>query len=45
MEDKDLKKLNKNVHNLSAKERKIFIEMLQREESSGSKGTQCEVFL
>jgi hypothetical protein len=40
-----LKKLDKIVHNLSEKERKRFIEMLQREELGGSKGNQHEIFL
>ena len=37
---KKLKKLDKIVHILSAKERKSFMEMLQREETGGSKGNQ-----
>jgi hypothetical protein len=45
MQGKNLKKLNKIVGNLSAKERKIFMEMLQREELGGSKDNQHEVFL
>jgi hypothetical protein len=45
MQRKNLKKLDKIVCNLSAKECKIFMEMLQREELGGSKGNQHEVFL
>jgi hypothetical protein len=45
MSNKNLKKLDKIVRNLSAKERKIFMKMLQREEIGGSKGNQHEVFL
>jgi hypothetical protein len=40
MQRKNLEKLNKIFCNLSAKERKIFMEMLQREEIGGSKGNQ-----
>jgi len=40
-----LKKLDKIVRNLSAKEHNFFMEMLQREELGGSKGNQHEVFL
>jgi hypothetical protein len=45
MQRKNLKKLQKIVWNLSGKECKIFMEMLQREELGGSKGDQYEVFL
>jgi len=45
MHSKNLKKLDKIVRNLSAKERKRFMEMLQREGSSASKCNQHEVFL
>ena len=45
-ESKNLKKLNKIVCNLSEKECKIFMEMLQREELlGGSKDNEHEVFL
>jgi hypothetical protein len=40
MHSKNLKKLDKIVRNLSAKERKRFMEMLQREEIGGLKGNQ-----
>jgi hypothetical protein len=33
------------VHNLSAKESKIFMEMLQKKKLGGSKDNQHEVFL
>jgi hypothetical protein len=45
MQRKNLKKLDKMVHNLSAEENKIFMEMLQKEELGRSKGNQHEVFL
>jgi hypothetical protein len=45
MQRKNLKKLQKIVWNLSGKEHKSFMEMLQREELGGSKGDQYEVFL
>jgi hypothetical protein len=45
MQIKKLKKLDKIVHKLSAKERKRFMEMLQREELGRSKGNQHEGFL
>jgi hypothetical protein len=45
MRRKNLKKLNKIVRNKSAKEHKIFMEMLQIEEIGASKGNQHEVFL
>jgi hypothetical protein len=44
-QSKNLKKLDKMILNLSAKEQKIFMEMLQREELCGSKDNQREVFL
>jgi hypothetical protein len=40
MQRKNLKKLDNIVLKLSAKESKIFMEMLQREEIGGSKGNQ-----
>jgi hypothetical protein len=43
--EKNLKKLQKILQNLSGKERKRFMEMLQREKLGGSKGDQYEVFL
>jgi hypothetical protein len=45
MQSKNLKKLNKIVHNLSAKDHKKFMEMLQIEELGGSKGNHHEFFL
>jgi hypothetical protein len=45
MQSKNLKKFNKIVYNLSEKEHKRFMEMLQREELVGSKGNQHEFFL
>jgi hypothetical protein len=45
MQNKNLKKLDKIICNLSAKDRKICMEMLQREELGGLKGNQHEVFL
>jgi len=45
MQSKNLKKIDKMVRNLSAKEHKIFMEMLKKEELGGSKGNQHEVFL
>jgi hypothetical protein len=38
IQSKNLKKLDKMVHNISGKEHKIFMELLQREELSVSKG-------
>jgi hypothetical protein len=40
MQRKNLKKIDKIVCNMSVKERKSFMEMLQREETGGSKGNQ-----
>lgn len=45
MHIKKLKKRDKIVNNLSAEERKSFMEMLQREELGWSKDNQHEVFL
>jgi hypothetical protein len=45
MQSKKLKKIDKIDRNMSEKEHKIFMEMLQREELGGSKGNQHEVFL
>jgi hypothetical protein len=45
MQRKSFKKLDDIFHNLSAKDHKRFMEMLQREETGGSKGNQLEVFL
>jgi hypothetical protein len=43
MQRKNLKKLYKIDLNMSEKECKIFMEMLQREELGGSKSNQREV--
>lgn len=43
--EKKLQTLDKIVCNLSGKERKFFVETLQRGERGGSKGDQHEVFL
>jgi hypothetical protein len=43
--EKNLKKLDKIVRNMSAKKIKRFMEMFQRQELGGSKGNQHEVFL
>jgi hypothetical protein len=40
MQSKNLKKLDNIVRNMSAKEHKIFMEMLQREKRGGLKGNQ-----
>ena len=43
MQSKNMKKLQKIVWNMSREEGKSW--MFQKEEFSGSKGNQCEVFL
>jgi hypothetical protein len=43
--ESNLKKLDKVLHDLSEKDRKIFMKMLQREELGRSKGDRHKKFL